>query len=169
MGLIDRIFGAPRTADARRLYAAIVAEARAPHWYLDGAVPDTIDGRFDMIAAILSIVLIRLEREPAGAAANVALTEQFITDMDGQLRESGIGDVGIGKHVGQMMSMLGGRIGAYREALGGGDIAAVLRRNLYRGEDPGAAALAHVSARLQDVADRVAARPIEKLLDGTFS
>lgn len=48
-------------AALRPLYASVVARARQPHWYLDGSVPDTLDGRFDMVAAILSLVLLRLE------------------------------------------------------------------------------------------------------------
>ena len=68
MGLWQKLFGTPNGGEAAPLYAAIVARARQPHWYEAGAVPDTIDGRFDMIAAVLAMVLIRLEAEPAGAA-----------------------------------------------------------------------------------------------------
>ncbi|WP_204310223.1 ubiquinol-cytochrome C chaperone family protein, partial [Enterobacter cloacae] len=72
------------------------------------------------------------------------LTEVFIDDMDGQLRQIGIGDIVVGKHVGKMMGMLGGRLGAYREALAAGGFDEALVRNLYRGEAPAPAALAHV-------------------------
>lgn len=149
MGLIDRLFGNARPAPYGALYDGIIAQARARHWYVEGQVPDTIDGRFDMVAAILALVLIRLERDPAAVAASAQLTERFITDMDAQLRESGIGDVGIGKHVGNMMSMLGGRVGAYRGGLAQGDLAAAIERNIYRGTAPGGAALAHAAARLR--------------------
>lgn len=155
MGLIDRLFGAQQTPVTAPLYDAIIAMGREEHWYLDGAVPDTMDGRFDMIAAVLTFVLLRLEDDPSAAEPSARLTEQFIADMDGQLRQSGVGDVGIGKYVGQMMSMLGGRLGAYRDGLAAGDLTPAVTRNLYRGENPGEAALAHSISQLQALRDRL--------------
>ena len=148
------------------LYNAVVARARQPHWYLDGAVPDTVDGRFDMIAAVLCTVLLRLEGEPDGAAATAPLTERFVDDMDGQLRQIGIGDIVVGKHVGKMMSMLGGRLGAYRDGFAGGDLEVALVRNLYRGEAPSAAALAHVRDALLAQRDALAGAPVARLVAG---
>ncbi|MEI4584072.1 hypothetical protein WAC45_27695, partial [Klebsiella pneumoniae] len=63
MGLLDR-FRRREAEAAFPLYDAVVARAREPHWYLDGGVPDTLDGRFDMVAAVLAMVLLRLETEP---------------------------------------------------------------------------------------------------------
>lgn len=146
MGFFDR-FRAKRDETAA-LYAALVARARQPHWYLDGAVADTVDGRFDMIAAVLAMVMLRLEADPAGVAASAHLSEAFVDDMDPQLREIGIGDLLVGKHVGRMMGMLGGRLGAYRDGLAAGDLKPALVRNLYRGEAPDPAALAHVEREL---------------------
>lgn len=132
------------------LYNAIVAQGRQAHWYLDGGVPDTLDGRFDMIVAILAQVLIRLEQQGA-TRDSVWLTELFVDDMDGQLRQEGIGDVVVGKHIGRMMSALGGRLAAYRAALSGeADLGEALRRNLYRGEPVSDVALAHVEGALRE-------------------
>jgi cytochrome b pre-mRNA-processing protein 3 len=159
----------PFGADAGALYAAIVAAARRPGWYLDGRVPDTLDGRFDMVAAVTAIALIRLERDPAtGNAAATRLTEAFVDDMDGQLREAGIGDVVVGKHIGKMVSALGGRLTAYRAAMGEGDdaFAGALVRNLYRGVDPGAEALAYVTAGLRRVEAGMACRSVADLMEG---
>src|SRR3546814_20179510 len=74
----------------------------------------SVDGRFDMLALVMTLVLLRLdsEGEPLRQAA-VDLTERFIDDMDGQLRQIGIGDFVVGKHVGKMMGALGGRMDAY--------------------------------------------------------
>lgn len=146
MGLIDRLFG--KKSEAEALYLAVVDRGRAPHWYVEGAVADTIDGRFDMIAAILCLVLLRLERLPGAEATNVALAERFVDDMDPQLREIGIGDITVGKHIGKMMSMLGGRLGAYRDGLAGGSLDAALIRNLYRDAAPAPEALTHVRDHL---------------------
>lgn len=167
MGLWRKLFG-DRTGEAvAPLYAAIVAKAREPHWYAAGAVPDTVDGRFDMIAAILSLVLIRLEEDPAGAAPSTHLAERFVADMDGQLREIGIGDIVVGKHIGRMMGMLGGRLGAYREALAeGGGLDAAVVRNIYRGNRPDEASLAHVSGGLNACHARLAETPIDRLVAG---
>ncbi|URW77075.1 ubiquinol-cytochrome C chaperone [Sphingomonas donggukensis] len=161
---MERLFG--RKDEAQALYEAIVARARAAHWYTDGGVADTIDGRFDMIAAILSITLLRIERDPAGDSLGVALAERFVDDMDPQLREIGIGDVVVGKHVGQMMSMLGGRLGAYRDGLAAGSIDTALVRNLYRDQPPAPPALAHVRGALTALSAALQATSIEALAAG---
>jgi cytochrome b pre-mRNA-processing protein 3 len=166
MGLLKRLFGAPDRGATPQLYAAIVARGRAPHWYVQGAVPDTIDGRFDMIAAILSLVLLRLESEPEAIAPSTALAECFIDDMDGQLREIGIGDIVVGKHMGRMMGMIGGRLGAYRAGLGGDGLRDALVRNLYRGKAPVDAALTHIEAELLALRDKLAAMPTTAILAG---
>ena len=166
MRLLQRLFGRPDRGTAPALYQAVVARGREPHWYADGLVPDTIDGRFDMIAAVLSFVLIRLERDPEGVAQGAVLTEVFIEDMDGQLREIGIGDIVVGKHIGRMMAMLGGRIGAYREGLAADDLKPALIRNLYRGAEPPAEALAHVEAAVLALHGSLGGASIESLIAG---
>lgn len=166
---LKRVFGGRADAAAYApLYAAIVAEARRPHWYARGAVPDTFDGRFDMVSTVLALVLLRLEaagvpgREPAARVA-----ELFIDDMDGQLRQKGIGDLVVGKHVGRMMSQLGGRTAAYRDGLAaGGDLAGAIDRNLYRGADVPDAARGHVEAGLRALAAALAAGDLPALLAG---
>lgn len=169
MSLFSRLFNRSSGRDALApLYGAVIAQARDPWWYLDGGVADTIDGRFDMVAAVLSIILVRLEREGDDGAAKAALlTETFVDDMDGQLRQQGIGDIVVGKHIGKMMSALGGRLSSYRDALSHGDsLAEPLARNLYRGQPPAADTLARVETRMRALADAVAATPLDTLLAG---
>jgi len=168
MGLLQRLFGRPDRGTAPALYEAVVARGRDAHWYRAGKVPDSVDGRFDMIAAILSLVLLRLEEAPEGVALGAMLAECFIEDMDGQLREIGIGDIVVGKHIGRMMGMLGGRLGAYRTGLAEGNLAAAIERNVYRGEAPDPAALAHLEKELLGFRDSLKAAPIETLLAGTL-
>ncbi len=154
-------------APLRPLYARLVALARMPHWYEDGAVPDAIDGRFDMLAATVSLALIRLDGLDA-RTESVQLTEIFIEDMDGQARQIGFGDLVVGKQVGRMISALGGRLTVYRAALADdaapGALEDALVRNLYRGEAPAPAALAHVAAGLRAAHGRISALPLEALL-----
>lgn len=165
MQWIAKLFGT-RDEEALPLYGAIVARARAPHWYEAGSVPDSIDGRFDMVATILAFVLLRLEEDPIAAGPSARLTERFVEDMDGQLREIGIGDIVVGKHIGKMMGMLGGRLGAYRDASDPAGLEAALVRNLYRGAAPGGAALGHARDSLLVLRTALAATPTDALLAG---
>ncbi len=154
----------------RPLYATLVEIARAPHWYKAGGVPDTIDGRFDMIMLATSLVGLRLEALGLeGGDALARLTEVLVEDMEGQVREIGFGDLVVGKHVGQMMSALGGRLGAYRAALAGGDLEVALVRNLYRGEDPAAPALAHVAGKVRDLVALLTGLSLDELRAGVIS
>ena len=173
MSFFKRLLGQaeahPREA-LRPLYDQVVAKAREPHWYEIGQVPDTVDGRFDMLAAILALVLLRLEDAPELAQDSVYLTEVFVNDMDGQLREIGIGDMVVGKHIGRMMSSLGGRIGALRgdgEDTGAFDDA--IARNIYRGASVDAAAADHVREALLDAKARLAIIAPTALLAGDRS
>ena len=108
----------PREA-LRPLWHRVVEISREPDWYVECGVADTVPGRFDMITAVLALVLLRLERDADAAGESALLTELFVEDMDGQLRESGVGDIVVGKHIGKLMASLGGRLGAYRAALAG--------------------------------------------------
>jgi cytochrome b pre-mRNA-processing protein 3 len=167
-GIWARLFSREDGRDALRpLYAAVVAAARQPHWYLDGGVEDSINGRFEMVSAIMAIVSIRMEAMGDVAATPLALlAECFIEDMEGQLREQGVGDVMVGKHVGTMMGALGGRLGAYRDGLADGDLDAALIRNLYRGDTPAEAALAHSRASVQAFAARLESVTLDQLIAG---
>ncbi|MBB5711958.1 ubiquinol-cytochrome C chaperone family protein [Sphingomonas xinjiangensis] len=169
MRMFQRLFGKPDRGTAPLLYDQVVALGRAPHWYAQGQVPDTIDGRFDMIAAVLAMVLLRLETELAGIAPSTALAECFIEDMDSQLREIGIGDVVVGKHMGKMMGMLGGRLGAFRAGLADGSLRSVVERNIYRGQLPEAGAIDHVAAQLLALRHRLDDAPVTDLLAGELS
>lgn len=167
MALFDRLFrraADPRDA-LRPLWHAVVARAREEHWYLRGGVADTLDGRFDMVALVLAQVLLRIEETPEHGRDGVLLTEIFVDDMDGQMRQIGFGDLIVGKQIGQIMSALGGRLGAYRD--GASDPAAMeaaLLRNLYRGEAPAPEAMAHVLAEVTALRAGLAAMPVAELV-----
>jgi cytochrome b pre-mRNA-processing protein 3 len=152
--------------ELRPLWHRVVTLAREPHWYAQDGVADTVPGRFDMIAAVLALVLLRMERDPAMAASAALLTELFVEDMDGQLRESGVGDLMVGKHLGKLMAVLGGRLGALRSALAApGDeaLASAVERNvtLLPGADPH-----HTAAALRQLHRTIEATPAADLLAG---
>lgn len=168
MSLFQRIFGEKQQrAPLQPLYRAIVASGRDPSWYRDGQVPDTLDGRFDMIAAILSLVLLRLEKDgEATRDPSVLLTEIFIDDMDAELRQLGVGDYVVGKHVGRMMSALGGRLGAFRTSMGTDAFTEAVSRNIFHEAPPSDQALAFVTAGLAHFAAALDAAPTAEVLDG---
>ena len=168
LSLISRLFRAPRRETLDPLYRAIVAAGRDPAWYRDGGVPDTVDGRFDMIAMLTALVLLRLEREDEAREPSVLLTELFIADMDSSLREIGIGDYVVGKHVGRMMGALGGRLTALRAAQDREALTAVVERNVFRGEPPSNEKLAFVAGRLDEFRAALAATPLDALLAGAL-
>lgn len=169
MSFLSRIFsGKAGRSDYRPLYDSIVGYGRDKDWYREGQVPDSIDGRFDMIAAVLALVLLRLEREGKDASqASVLLAELFIEDMDGSIRQMGIGDLMVGKHVGNMMGALGGRLAAFRVALTKSEgFEAVVRRNIFHDDPPSQQALAFVARRLEHYHEALAGQPAPSLLAG---
>lgn len=170
MNLLTRLLRKERDPRAalRPLWQRTVTLARAPEFYAECGVADTVPGRFDMVCAVLALVLVRMEREPALAEPAVSLTELFVEDMDGQLREFGIGDVVVGKHVGKLMGALSGRLGAYRTGLAGDDAAlteAVARNVIF---DEGGSA-ERVAGRLRALAARLEATDDAALLAGEIA
>nr|WP_305098571.1 ubiquinol-cytochrome C chaperone family protein [Croceibacterium sp. D39] len=166
MSLLARLLGTPDPRDALRpLWHSTVLVSRQREWYSECGVADTVGGRFDMITLVLSLVLMRLEA--AGKTGETALlTELFVEDMDGQLRESGVGDLVVGKRVGRLMEALGGRLGAYRGAMedaGGGALAATLSRNvtLTDGAEPGP-----LARRIRELAAKLDATAPDDLVAG---
>lgn len=158
----------PREA-LRPLWLRIVGLSRSPVLYREDGVADTVEGRFDMITVILAVVLMRLERDRVLAREAALLTELFVEDMDGQLRESGVGDVVVGKKIGKLVSVLGGRLGALREARASRERAtleAVLTRNVTMLVGSGPEALAE---RVQAFDDQVSALDSKTLLSGELS
>lgn len=166
MNLLGRLFGTSDPREALRpLWHRTVEISREPEWFAECGVADTVAGRFDIITAVLGLVLLRLEA--AGREAETPLlTELFVEDMDGQLRESGVGDVVVGKHVGKLMATLGGRLGAYRAALAGkrqGELEDAIRRNVTLLDEAGPGPLAE---RLRTLAAQLGAMDAGSLLAG---
>lgn len=165
---LSRLF-APRPdrlAPLRPLWARIVELAREPGWYAKGGVADTVTGRFDALTMVTGLVMLRMEREPELLAPSAQLTELFVADVEGQLRQQGIGDPTLGKRMGKLVGALSGRIGALREALASADAAAlegVVARNvsLIEGAEP-----ARVAAELRVVADQLDALSAAQVLAG---
>jgi cytochrome b pre-mRNA-processing protein 3 len=155
---------------AEPLYRQIVARARQPHWYLDGAVPDTLEGRFAILATLIALVDVRLENGTEQARfASVSLAECFVADMDAELRQLGTGDPVMGKKVGSLVGALGGRVGAWRRAIEGLESwDAVIGRSVYREAEAPADAGDHVERQLRLFWSALQGRTDEALLNGTL-
>lgn len=143
----------PARKRAEQIYADVVAQARRPEFYSQLGVPDTLDGRFELVALHIFLALRRLKAHGRdGSAAGQALVELFVEDMDVSLREMGAGDLGVGRKVKAMAQALYGRIAAYEAGLAGSGevLEAALRRNLFgTGPEPTAAALAALAGYLR--------------------
>ena len=148
------------------LFDAVTAEARRRSWYVEGRVPDTLDGRFAVLATIAALTIVRLEREgEAGNEASVALTERFVHVMESEHRELGLGDPTLGKTVRKLVAMLARRVELLREADRGWLEAA--RESLYKG-DADEEAVKHSAAMLRDLERRLDAAALAELEGGTI-
>jgi cytochrome b pre-mRNA-processing protein 3 len=159
-----------RRRTARSLYGSIVARARAPVFYADWGVPDTVQGRFEMIALHLVLMLRRLAAEGrAGERLARALTEEFVVDLDDAMREMTFGDLAVPREVKRAAAALFDRHQAYGAALdspAGGSMAAAIRTQLSYlgcGEALDAEAIAAYVGRC---ASALAAEPAEAVLAG---
>jgi cytochrome b pre-mRNA-processing protein 3 len=123
---------AARKEFAARLDAQLVARARAPIFFRALNVPDTMDGRFDMVALHGWLVLDRLKAAGMDAAAQ-ALTDILFVSFDEALREQGTGDMGMGRRMKAFANAFFGRLAAYGGATDKAMLAEALARNVWRG------------------------------------
>lgn len=153
----------------RPFWHQLVKVARSPELYAECRVADTLDGRFDMLSTILAVAMLRMERDDSTLPAAARLAELFVEDMDGQLREAGIGDPTVGKKLGRLMSALGGRTGALREGLAQENDAALvaaIERNVTFA-DGGSAAC--VASRIRRFAATLDALSYDQLLQSDLT
>ena len=153
-----------------RAFARVVAQARQPVFFTGFGVPDTLDGRFELLCLHAFLYLHRLKRErPQSEALAQAFFDRMCADLDRSLREIGVGDLSVGRHVKRMAQGFYGRVRAYEEGLGEGGrvLEAALRRNLYGTvPEPAAELLAAVAAYVRGEAAQLAAQPAASLLAG---
>lgn len=157
------------TARAKRgadLFRWVSSQTRAPEWYVAGRVPDTVDGRFAILATIAALVLVRTEAlgEP-GTEVSVALTERFIDAMKAEHREMGLGDPTLGKVVQKLVGKLARRVELWRGAVSS-DWVAAARDSIYGDEMPPPDSLAFSAARLRDLWAQLEAAPVEAIARG---
>ena len=132
-------FRKPRIAPSgtiEGIYGMIVTRAREPLFYRDLGVPDTVNGRFDLLLMHLWLVLRRLKSVGSGTALSQALFDHFCADMDDNLREMGVGDLAVPKRMRAFGEAFYGRTAAYDMALTEGSeaFAQALCKNVLDGE-----------------------------------
>lgn len=150
-------------------FEAVTAIVREPAFYRKGRVPDTIDGRFAVLATVTALLLARLEREgEAGDRESAAVTERFIAAMEAEHRELGLGDPTLGKTVRKLVGALSRRLDLWRAALAGtADWEDTTLQSLYSGRaDP--SALASAADRLRAIARRFERASVGEIGEGRF-
>jgi cytochrome b pre-mRNA-processing protein 3 len=135
--IFRRFRRSPQTASIAALYGMIVAQARAPAFYRDYGVPDTVEGRLEMLILHIVLVLRHLEALEASQPARTLgqqLFDHFCRDMDASMREMGVGDLTVPRRMRQIGEAFYGRQAAYRASLaaeGPRALAGVLDRNVF--------------------------------------
>jgi cytochrome b pre-mRNA-processing protein 3 len=153
-----------------RLYGVIVAQAREPSFYEDYRVPDTIEGRFDLIVLHVYLVSRRLAQagEEAKAVAQ-GVFDLFFQDMDENMRELGVGDLSVPKKVRAMGEAFYGRAKAYDAALIDGSrerLAVALHRNVFAGDVGDENAAARLARYVHSAGNRLALLEMDQIVQG---
>jgi cytochrome b pre-mRNA-processing protein 3 len=167
--VLASLFGrSGRQTAAQKAYGKLVARARDPVFFLRWGVPDTLDGRFDVLALHAFLLFNRLKRERAETEAFAQiLFDYMFADLDRGVREMGATDIGVGRQVKAMARGFYGRVAAYEKGLGdAAELQAALRRNLYGTVAPQDAHVAAIAAYLQRQVAALAAIPVAELLAG---
>lgn len=135
MLFLKRLFQTPKFhAEARELYRRITERARRPVFFTGYGVPDTIDGRFEMLCLHAYALFNGLKGKGAEAdALGQAAYDAMFADLDASLREMGVADLGVGKRIKTMTEALNGRIQAYDHGFAAGlpELEQAVRRNVY--------------------------------------
>jgi cytochrome b pre-mRNA-processing protein 3 len=184
MGLLALFRRKPLERAGFELYGTAVAAARDPWFYGELGVPDTLDGRFDVVGLHVALLIRRLRRDPdkRGAVLAQAVFDAMFADMDINLREMGVSDLTVGKRVAKMWEAFHGRAQAYEAALdaqgngagsgagdGAGDVgalAAALHRNVWRAAGDAPAPARRLASHATRAAADLAAQPTASLLRG---
>lgn len=153
------------------LYEHIRTQARHPVFYTDYAVSDSLDGRFDILALHLFLVLNRFPVKEQEHPALRCLSDRLIDDLDAALREMGVGDLSVPKKIKAFAKAALGRLEAYHAALAdnaaGDALDRALARNVYRSEQAPRAAVAALAAYCRVAVDDLATQDRETILSGT--
>jgi cytochrome b pre-mRNA-processing protein 3 len=169
LGLLRR--RSPHRETAERLYVSLAAQARHPAFFAELVVPDTVDGRFDVLALHAWMVIDRMRGEPQGDAMAQALFDVMFGHLDVAVREMGAQDLGVGRRVKVMAEGLHGRALAFRAALADADPAALehaLERNVFGRSEPAAGVIARLASYVRRSVEALATLDAAQLDQGVL-
>ncbi|HEY3147206.1 MAG TPA: ubiquinol-cytochrome C chaperone family protein [Dongiaceae bacterium] len=173
MLFLKRLFQAPRfQAEGRELFRRITTQARLPIFYANYGVPDTIDGRFEMLCLHAYALFRSLKGKGADAEAlSQATYDAMFADLDGSLREMGVADLGVGKRIKTMTEALNGRIQAFDRAFAADGLALdeAIRRNVYGTVTPAETQVRAMADYLRHIRVELAATSLADLCAGRLS
>ncbi len=153
------------------LYNSIMAQARDPYFYASLKVPDTVDGRFDMLVMHTYLVVARLrDGDEDATELSQELFDHMFRDMDHALRELGVGDMGISKRIQKMAAKFYGRGEAYDEALRQVDdegLHDAIGRNIFAGMEPPSGSVVELAAYLRAAQSLLGSQSLGDLCSGT--
>lgn len=171
--MFSRLFARRRRneAIAYSLYGTIVAQARQAALYAELNVPDTLDGRFDMIVLHGFMLFHRLKGEGEDdRRLGQDVFDIFLKDMDRSLREIGVSDIGVPKKLKKMAEAFYGRVAAYDSAISAGDRAALvdaLSRNVFP-DGGGEATVIRLANYVERAVAALARQPLAAILAGSI-
>jgi cytochrome b pre-mRNA-processing protein 3 len=157
---------------AELAYARVVEYARQAAFFGAGGVPDTVDGRFELICLHAFLYLRRLKREDAAAQLSQVFFDTMFADFDRSLREMGTGDLGVGRQIRRMVEAFYGRIAAYEAGLAGEDatLQDAVGRNVFgTAATANASSIAAIAAYLRREDARLDREEPRRLLAGDIS
>jgi cytochrome b pre-mRNA-processing protein 3 len=162
--------GRNATGEAADLaYRRVVEQARQPVFFTHYGVPDTLDGRFELICLHAFLYLHRLKAErPHSRRLCQSFFDRMFADFDRSLREMGVGDLSVGKHVKGMARAFYGRILAYEDGLAGDDasLGAAMARNVFGTVSGPRGAADDMAAYVRRSARELRRQPSAELLAG---
>ena len=155
---------------AHKLYVEVVKQARQPVFYSELGVPDTPDGRFDMVLVHAYLLFRRMKDDHQQTAALAqAVFDLMFADMDQNLREMGLGDIGVSHRIKGMIKAFYGRVTVYDEGVaedGDKRLKEALKRNLYRKSDPAEEQVTAMAQYIYQEIDNLSAQDNLEILKG---
>jgi cytochrome b pre-mRNA-processing protein 3 len=153
------------------VYSKSLENSRNKQFYLEYDVPDTFDGRFDLLLLHIFLVFNRMLKENSVKAEgfNQALFDETFKDMDQTLREMGIGDMGVPKHMRKMMKAFNGRMHSYQAAIKENTLSFALKNNLY-GTTPDVApdTILKMEQKVLEMHEHLQKQSVEDIISGTI-
>ncbi len=159
---------------AHKLFSKVIEQSRDTFFYTDLDVEDSLDGRFDLMAIHMTLVIEKLDNNQDNADAGQIkrhLQEIMFDNLDLTLREIGVGDLGVGKKIKVMAEAFYGRMTTYQKLFKNKDVeqmSLAIGRNLYRGHDVNKIILSKISSYVYGQVTHINNQSIQDILDGNI-